>query len=49
MVQRERDPGSLLSPQNSAVAVIVGVVFVVGAIAWGSLKLGLAWAGTTAD
>jgi hypothetical protein len=49
MVQRERDPGSLLPPQNSAVAVIVGVVFVVGAIAWGSLKLGLAWAGATAD
>lgn len=49
MVQRERDPASILSPHNGAVLGIVAVVFALGAVAWGSLKLGLAWAGTTAD
>ncbi|WP_238163597.1 type IV secretory system conjugative DNA transfer family protein [Kribbella capetownensis] len=49
MVQREREPNSLLAPQNLAVVLLVGIVFVAGAIAWGALKLGMAWAGTTAD
>jgi hypothetical protein len=49
VVQRERDPNSLLAPQNVAVVILIGVVFAGGAIAWGSLKLGMAWAGTTAD
>ncbi|WP_329484295.1 TraM recognition domain-containing protein [Kribbella sp. NBC_01484] len=48
-MQRERDPNSLLAPQNVAAIILIGVVFAAGAIAWGSLKLGMAWAGTTAD
>jgi hypothetical protein len=46
MVQRERDPGSLLSPENIGVPAIIGGLLVVGSVAWASLQLGTRWAGT---
>jgi type IV secretory pathway TraG/TraD family ATPase VirD4 len=48
VVEREREPNSLLAPHNVGVIGVVGLVVVAGAIAWASLKVGLAWAGTTA-
>src|SRR6266536_1365913 len=35
--------------QPPRTTIIADVILVAGAIAWGSLKLGMAWAGTTAD
>jgi hypothetical protein len=34
VVQREREPKSLLAPHNLAVVGVVGLVVVAGAIAW---------------
>lgn len=49
MVQREREPHSPFAPHNIGVLATVTGIVVIGAIAWASLKLGLAWAGTSAQ